>query len=163
MRLLLALAALAATAAPIGEVRAVHRVHLDVPWEFTSTAAPFQLTEASVVAVRVDPALGRLRAAAQPIPYVDDRPLEILAVSPDGSCLVGMTPFTDLRGRRLYWGPDRLAETVDAEAGARALADAKPSIPPFQLDPGVQTNDVRLADHRMLRWYVEAMLGRCER
>jgi hypothetical protein len=153
-------AAWAAVATPLGEVRAVHRVHFQPAWEYTATASPRPLHDGTVIVVEVDPALGRLRQGRQPVPYVDDRPLELLAVRRDGTCLVGLTPYIDLRGRRLYWGPDDLAETVDAERGASALADAA-AIVPFEPSADVARNEVDLPDHATARLYIEAMMRHC--
>lgn len=98
------------------------------PWTHTWAAESTTHPGGSLLVVAVDPALARPRSAWQPVLYLDERPIQVLARTPDAGCLVGLVSTPDPTGHRLYWGSTQLPERVTQAWGRAELAasDAKP-------------------------------------
>jgi hypothetical protein len=120
----------AAAAGPEG-VAAVHGVRgawpivLGAPFQYTWTATPQLVNEATLLIVDADPEWLRLRQTDAPVLFVGAAPAERLNVGVECGCAIVLVPgVVDPATTPIYFGSATLAERVDAAAGARELAAA---------------------------------------
>lgn len=110
--------------APNAGPHAAQAVLLSGGWEDAWRPTPTRITQGTLVALDVPAAWARPRDARQPVLMVDDRALPILWTSASARCVIGFVPDNRSAARFAWASEARLPEQIDAETGARFVAEA---------------------------------------
>ena len=121
----LALWTQAAHASPPELVLAQHFT-LEQAHEYTWLAGVPQITQGTIVVVKVSAEDAQVRQVGGPVLYVGATPAERVNNGDLDGAIVAFAPgHIDLSSTPIFWGPPTLPERVTAQLGAEALSETK--------------------------------------